>query len=449
MGIIFSALFILIIQIDNRRQNTNENELVEKRAKIEVERLLESIQTDKKHSFIKANSKNVIYYILNTEEEKKEMINELEKQTKKAVSKVSGSKAFVLSYISEKEITEKVSHRLSITKSFLWNARKNDFELVSKKETVVEIMLTETRQAIRLQDLVRTEADLLAIHRIVQQSILSLNLKVENKIDKVLEMKRLTLDSEVRILPRYLEVQLDENLFGISKIDIVYSEIFHFIDSSIIDNIEAPKKYLEEGKKYLALTFDDGPNESSTARLLDILKKEETKATFFVLGNMVEANPEIAQRIVQENHEIASHSFSHPDLTSLTLDQVRSEVSKTDKVIYDNTNVLPINFRPPYGAINKQVAREIGLPIIQWNTDSQDWKLRDRKHIITEVIDSAQHGSIILLHDIHDTTIDAVPEIIHRLRSQGYEFVTVHNLLSGMQKPLSQYFGKTDERLIE
>jgi peptidoglycan/xylan/chitin deacetylase (PgdA/CDA1 family) len=205
---------------------------------------------------------------------------------------------------------------------------------------------------------------------------------------------------------------------------------------------------LDQNKKYVALTFDDGPNDTTTLDLLKILKDNDVKATFFELGQMVDRYPEVSKKVHEEGHEIASHSYSHPQLNTLSPEDVKAEITKTDKAIYQATGVLPKNLRPPYGAIDQQSAQAAGKSIIQWSVDTEDWKLKDPNKILKVVQNNVYDGSIILLHDIHPKSVQAVPGIIQTLKAQGYEFVTVDQLLNGKQKPMYQYFGATDERSV-
>lgn len=201
--------------------------------------------------------------------------------------------------------------------------------------------------------------------------------------------------------------------------------------------------------KKIALTFDDGPNVSSTTRALDILKEHDVKATFFVLGQLVSGNEEILKRQIQEGHEIGNHTFTHPDLTSITPEQVVSEIAETQKAIEKAVGILPKIVRPPYGAINEVVMEAIPYPIIMWNIDSLDWAVRDGKTVSDFVTQHTHDGSIILMHDIHETSIDALPEMIPALKAAGFEFVTVSQLYP--PKEMSRglmYFTENDARII-
>jgi peptidoglycan/xylan/chitin deacetylase (PgdA/CDA1 family) len=189
----------------------------------------------------------------------------------------------------------------------------------------------------------------------------------------------------------------------------------------------------------LALTFDDGPHPELTPKLLDLLRREGVRATFYVIGRSVDEYPEIARRIVAEGHEIANHSYTHPALTGLSASRLASEIEKTTAAIERATGRRPTNMRPPYGAINERVRRTMtqtyGLDVIMWSVDPLDWKRPGASVVTQRLVDGATPGGILLTHDIHPGTIEAMPETIKRLKEKGYGFVTVSQLLA-LQEPV-------------
>ncbi|MFM8365574.1 MAG: polysaccharide deacetylase family protein [Verrucomicrobiota bacterium] len=184
----------------------------------------------------------------------------------------------------------------------------------------------------------------------------------------------------------------------------------------------------------LALTFDDGPHPKNTPRLLDLLKERGVKATFYVIGQNVVQYPEIARRIVEEGHEIGNHSYTHPALPKLSAARVTEEISKTNEAIQQAAGVLPTTMRPPYGATNaaltKRLNEEFQLPLILWSVDPLDWKIRKASHVSSHILQNATPGAIILAHDIHPSTVDAMPSTIDGLLAKGYKFVTVSELIA-------------------
>ncbi len=185
---------------------------------------------------------------------------------------------------------------------------------------------------------------------------------------------------------------------------------------------------------YLAMTFDDGPHASHTPRLLDMLDRWQIKATFYVIGKNVASHPGIARRIVASGHEIANHSWSHPALSKLSSGAVRTELRRTHDAIVNACGVAPLNYRPPYGAITaaqKQwIAREFGYPTIMWSVDPNDWRDRNAALVSSRLKAGARSGSIMLAHDIHASTINAMPATLPVLAGRGLRFVTVSQLIT-------------------
>ena len=198
----------------------------------------------------------------------------------------------------------------------------------------------------------------------------------------------------------------------------------------------APASYnsVETSRRVLALTFDDGPHPELTPRLLDILRHHGVRATFYVVGRNVEAYPDIARRIVSEGHEIANHTWSHPSLTKLGAAQLRREVESTSEIIQRVTGRRPTNIRPPYGAINESVRRTLlqdhGLDVIMWSVDPLDWRRPGPAVVTQRLVEGAAPGAILLAHDIHPGTIEAIPATITQLKAKGYGFATVSQLLA-------------------
>ncbi len=188
--------------------------------------------------------------------------------------------------------------------------------------------------------------------------------------------------------------------------------------------------------KLIALTFDDGPSKATTPRLLDILNGRNVKATFFVLGNMALGAPDIVRREAAEGHEVASHTPYHNQLTLLNASQIRSQAIEMDRIFTDILGTVPPFTRPPYGSYNDTVRNALGQPLIIWSIDPRDWADRNASIVCSRVTSAAFDGAIILVHDIHTTTVDAIPCIIDNLRAQGYQFLTVSELAAAKNVPL-------------
>lgn len=184
----------------------------------------------------------------------------------------------------------------------------------------------------------------------------------------------------------------------------------------------------------IAFTFDDGPHPDLTPKLLDILKERGLKATFFMVGRNVAAYPQIVRRMVAEGHEVANHSWSHPLLTSLGDTSLDSQIRRTHEAIIKACGVTPTLYRPPYGQTRlsqrKKIKEAFGYTSILWDVDPLDWQSpRTAKKVHDRVLAQTKSGSIILCHDIHATTIEAMPGLFDELKARGYQFATVSQLM--------------------
>jgi peptidoglycan/xylan/chitin deacetylase (PgdA/CDA1 family) len=192
-------------------------------------------------------------------------------------------------------------------------------------------------------------------------------------------------------------------------------------------------------RKVVALTYDDGPHGKLTPQLLDILKRENVRATFFVLGSLVEANPQIVQRMAAEGHEVANHTWDHPRLPSLSAEKFDRQIRETTAIIEKNTGQKVTIMRPTYGLYNERVKNDLlekhKLDIILWSVDPNDWKKPGANTVARRLIEGAHPGAILLAHDIHPGTIAATPMAIAGLKAKGYDFVTVSELLAMDEAP--------------
>lgn len=194
--------------------------------------------------------------------------------------------------------------------------------------------------------------------------------------------------------------------------------------------------------KRIALTFDDVPDPRFTPQILDVLKEYGVKATFFVNGQRVLNHPELAKRIHDEGHVIGNHSFTHPDFNKISMTAFISEIKKTEQAIFPITGYIPKLIRPPYGEITEEQliwAAEHKYRVVNWNVDSLDWKGLNKEQVLSNILSGIRPGAIVLQHggggygSKLQGTIDALPEVIKTLKNQGYELVTVPELL-GIEK---------------
>jgi peptidoglycan/xylan/chitin deacetylase (PgdA/CDA1 family) len=185
---------------------------------------------------------------------------------------------------------------------------------------------------------------------------------------------------------------------------------------------------------YVAMTFDDGPHPQNTPRLLDMLRARNIKATFFVIGRSVELHPSVVRRTVAEGHEIGNHTHTHRLLSKLGDSEIRSELTRCHEAVANAAGVQMKVMRPPYGGLlqrQREMAHtEFGYPTILWSVDPLDWKRPGPSVVASRIHKGAAPGAIILAHDLHAPTIDAMPATLDGLLNRGYKFVTVSQLLA-------------------
>jgi peptidoglycan/xylan/chitin deacetylase (PgdA/CDA1 family) len=184
---------------------------------------------------------------------------------------------------------------------------------------------------------------------------------------------------------------------------------------------------------YIAMTFDDGPSTTLTPKLLDLLAARHIKVTFFVIGENVVEHPEIVARAAREGHEIGNHSWSHPNFAKMSQEGVRNQLQQTDDAIKNATGKRPTLMRPPYGSLTDSekhwIHQEFGYQIILWDVDPYDWKRPGQAVVRNRILKETRPGSIVLSHDIHPGTIEAMPSTLDALEAKGFKFVTVSELI--------------------
>ncbi|WP_106767727.1 polysaccharide deacetylase family protein [Paenibacillus faecalis] len=190
--------------------------------------------------------------------------------------------------------------------------------------------------------------------------------------------------------------------------------------------------------KQVALTFDDVPDPRFTPQVLDVLKQEGVKATFFVIGNRAEKHPKLVARMKREGHAIGNHSYNHAEFPKLTLPQFQNQIERTNQILQRITGIKPRLIRPPYGEINEEQlrwARKNNYKVVNWNVDSLDWKGLNKEEVKNNILSAVGPGAIVLQHagggvgsDLTGT-IEALPEVIAELKKKGYSFVTLPEML--------------------
>ncbi|MFH1826018.1 MAG: polysaccharide deacetylase family protein [bacterium] len=195
--------------------------------------------------------------------------------------------------------------------------------------------------------------------------------------------------------------------------------------------------YRSSNPQQVALTFDDGPTLGVTDKILDILKEENVKATFFVIGRKIGQNPEIIKRMAAEGHEIGNHSYSHEKLTSLDSQMAEVELRQTSNLITNQTG-RPVNlYRPPHGALNyekRKLVENRGYDVVMWSVNADDFLhensvMRSPISIVNRIMSRLQGGDIVLMHDNSRQIVEAMPQLIKKLKARDRNFVTISQLL--------------------
>lgn len=209
-------------------------------------------------------------------------------------------------------------------------------------------------------------------------------------------------------------------------------------ESLTVTEADSTKYTIDPDKPMLALTFDDGPS-AHTDRLLDVFEKYDSKGTFFIIGNLIDSRASTLVRIASEGHEIGNHSWSHKQLTDLSKEEIEAQIMMTRTKIFEVTGIDSRIVRPPYGTCNDTVIAvgvNTGVSFVNWTVDTLDWKTKNADAIYTEIMEYAFDGAIILCHDLHKATVDAMEKAIPALIAKGYQLVTVSQLMENKGKPL-------------
>lgn len=238
--------------------------------------------------------------------------------------------------------------------------------------------------------------------------------------------------------------KLFPNHIGENEVKIYYDSLedhikprYRIMDSietfAAEDNVEPSLEIIHSRKidpnmPMIALTFDDGPYYKTTIPILNVLKEHDSVATFFVLGNRVPRNKDILQRMIKEGNEIGNHSYNHKQLTTLSSSELKDQIDRTQNAIMEVVGSRPKIMRPTYGSYNNKLKTQVQMPMILWSIDTEDWKNRNAEKISSHVIENARDGDIVLMHDLYDSTAEAVEIIVPALINKGFQLVTISEL---------------------
>lgn len=229
----------------------------------------------------------------------------------------------------------------------------------------------------------------------------------------------------------YLKHQTEENIERTTEDADAEDTANDSLDVAVEIEPELPARTIDKDKPMVAITFDDGPG-NGTQQILDILSEYDSVATFFVIGKHVEQQPELLKAIVDQGSVIGNHTWSHKNLRSLSKDQILSEIQAVDDIVNEICGISPAVIRAPFGEVNddiRNIAAETNRQLINWTVDPRDWSTKDANQTYDAIMNSVENGSIILVHDYYSETAEAMVLVIPELLNQGYQLVTIPELL--------------------
>ncbi len=458
LGIIFGAASLLVKTTEKENKTTPMNAYIRSIASKEI-----GIETKKEDQG---------YHILiNYPKTKNKMINQkLEEFSNDELASFKDS-------TPEKDTSEKGSLFQSFETyqfspdivSFKFNViQKNSPYVQAENKVITKTYDLKENKELQISDLFKNKADLSSIAQNIYEKMVKLkensNLKTKQVLNAGLQPREKNFNAFIldnKCLDFFLrpgQVNSSTNLY--TKVSIPLNELGELVKPQILvgdlkeeaqnSKIKIPsaqqvQSRLLAHKKLVALTFDDGPDPQTTPRLLSILKKEHVPATFFVLGNRLELYPELVKKEYALGNQVGSHTYNHENLPQLSAKQAQSEIKKTSDLMQETVGIRPQGLRPPYGATTPQINKMAQMPIIQWSVDSLDWESKNVEQIEQVVMEEVYDGSIILMHDIYDTSVDGAARVIQKLKSQGYTFVTVNQLVQarGNLKNSHVYYNAT------
>lgn len=268
----------------------------------------------------------------------------------------------------------------------------------------------------------------------------------KNKIKELLYLKYpkfiadAVISNEIKIAYEFKENELiihyDEvKTNPVYELPITLKVNYHEIKEFINFNVELSGEYenengylFDKNKKTVALTFDDGPSGDKTNRLVNLLNENKMHATFFMVGYRMANAPDLIKNLREKGNEVGSHSYRHEKLTKLTKEELVTGEKNTFNIYKSITGEDLKLLRPPYGSVNNIMKESLDYVFVNWNLDTEDWRYRNANHIYDSVIKNIDDGDIILMHDLYDTTVEAVERLLPELYIRGYQVVTVSEL---------------------
>ena len=212
---------------------------------------------------------------------------------------------------------------------------------------------------------------------------------------------------------------------------INYNEIKEYLNFPVTTSLEYENEngfQYDKNKKAIALTFDDGPNGKMTERLIKVFQENKMHATFFMVGSRMESSPSILLDVLNAGNEIGGHSYNHKNLVRLTKEEIKEDERKTKEIYKKITGKELTLLRPPYGNVNETMKQNMDFVFVNWNIDTEDWRYKNKDHVYDSIINTVEDGDIILMHDLYESTIEAVEKLLPELYSRGFQVVTISEL---------------------
>lgn len=308
------------------------------------------------------------------------------------------------------------------------SSSNNDFNL---NEVFTYVYDIEKNKKITFNELIKTDNN---IKDLVNNSLLNRYGNIIN-MEKLLKIDYKNIKFHINnnnVLILFERDTLCDNYDEVLEVNIPISHFeklknIKINEENLIASTNQTVNYIDTSKPVVALTFDDGPS-IYTEEILNTLKKYNSNATFFVLGNKIDNYSNIIIKMYENGNEIGNHSYNHRWLTKLSTDEQKEQINKTQEIIKKYTGYTPIYMRPTYGSINKKLRENINLEVVLWSVDTKDWKYKNIDTIVNNALTNVKDGSIILMHDTHERTSEAVKKLVPKLIEKGYQLVTISEL---------------------
>lgn len=319
------------------------------------------------------------------------------------------------------------SMKLTISKSNQYNtfSFKNTEQLApnQKEKTSTRFITYDSKQQkiVTLHDLL-TKTELLRLSRLSSYALQQKNVPLQ-RANKVTSPQWKNF-SNFSLSENNIKIYYAPNTISkrASSISIPLKSVRHVPTEKPISSLQST------GKRVVALTFDDGPHPKNTPEILATLKKHNATATFYMLGNLAQQHPSIVKDVFKAGHEIGNHSYGHENLSTLSSKNALKNIQQTNAILQNITGFEPLTVRPPYGARNVAMEKQLQQPIALWNVDTLDWKTRNGKTTFQRIKDAVHSGCVILMHDIQPSSAKELDKILTYLDRKGYSYVTMSQL---------------------